>query len=247
MDIKSYYLIPISLSYLIKYFVITILFLWMNLIPADIHAQHSTCYGTTRQGRIERAVKLPVQGKNFSPYSMLAVNLGRTYLHSRVRDVIVAAYQQLAVSLPDTIFVYGETGFEKGGKFAPHKTHQNGLSIDFMVPVRDQHNRSVKLPTNPLNKYGYEIEFDQSGRYNNLRIDFEALAAHLVALHQQAEQHHIGIWRVLFDPALQPHLLDTRHGGYIKRHIKLANKRSWVRHDEHYHVDFALPCEELPS
>lgn len=101
------------------------------------------------------------------------------------------------------------------------------------------------MPTHALNKFGYDIEFDQAGHYKNLQIDFDALAAHLVALHQQARQQNMDIWRVLFDPALQPQLLLTEHGNYIRQHLKLAKKRSWVRHDEHYHIDFALPCKSL--
>lgn len=120
----------------------------MILSTRTIAAQPSTCYGTTQQGRLEAAVKLPIQGQNFSAYSLLAVNLGRTYVHSKVRDVIVKAYQQLATTQSNTQFVYGETGFEKGGKFAPHKTHQNGLSVDFMVPVRDQQHRSAASLSN---------------------------------------------------------------------------------------------------
>ncbi|OOF30883.1 hypothetical protein BZJ20_08950 [Salinivibrio proteolyticus] len=36
---------------------------------------------------------------------------------------------------------------------------------------------------------------------------------------------------------------DTQYGLYLKQHIQLSTRRSWVRHDEHYHVDFAVPCQ----
>ena len=48
--------------------------------------------------------------------------------------------------MPDTVYKYTETGFENGGKFRPHKTHQNGLSVDFMTPVKNKNNESVHLP-----------------------------------------------------------------------------------------------------
>lgn len=44
-------------------------------------------------------MKLPVEGKNFEPYSMVGTTLGRTYVHSRVHKAIVAAYAELAESM----------------------------------------------------------------------------------------------------------------------------------------------------
>ena len=141
------------------------------------------------------------------------------------------------------MFKYAETGLKKGGEFRPHKTHQNGLSVDFIVPVVDERGRSVHLPTHPLNKYGYSIEFNGEGKYQNYEIDFEAMGAHLVALHEAAKRSGIDIWRVLFDPELQDYLYKSAYGEYIKKHIKIPWKRSWVYHDEHYHVDFMVDCE----
>ncbi|MGD8784157.1 MAG: penicillin-insensitive murein endopeptidase [Thioalkalispiraceae bacterium] len=204
----------------------------------------STCYGSTKQGRLEQGVKLPSSGINFVSYSTLARFIGRTYVHSSVRDIVVSAYADLDRQLPEKKFKYAETGFKQGGEFSPHKTHQNGLSVDFMVPVMNQENESVHLPTHMLNRYGYDIEFDQQGRYQDLRIDYEAMAAHLVALDKQAKARRVTLWRVIFDPKLSPQLLMTKYAEYIKNNITLSKKRSWVRHDEHYHVDFDLPCKK---
>ena len=56
-----------------------------------------------------------------------------------------------------------------------------------------------------------------------------------------------GLWRVIFDPQLQPLLFDTEIGRLLKKNnITFSKKRSWVRHDDHYHVDFIVPCEEGP-
>ena len=176
-------------------------------------------------------------------YSSIARLAGRTYVHSEVRDIVVSAYVQLEKEQPDKVYKYAETGFKEGGQFKPHKTHRSGLSVDFMTPVVDGNGKSVHLPTNPLNKFGYNIEFDGRDHFDEMHIDYEALAAHIVALDQQAKAHGHGLWRVIFDPALQPNLLDTKYGQYLKDNIQFSKKRSWVRHDEHYHVDFAIPCE----
>ncbi len=215
----------------------------MNPISAKADAR-STCYGTTSNGRIANACELPAGGDNYSPYSTVARWLGRTWVHCDVAKVIVAAYDSLAVSHPEKYYVYGETGLRTGGEFKPHKTHRNGLSVDFMTPVINADGNSVPLPTSITNKYGYAVEFDGEAQYEDLRIDFEAIAAHLAALKLSAKEHSIGIWRVIFDPELQPYLHKTKAWAEISD-ITFSRKRSWVRHDDHYHVDFALECRPL--
>ncbi len=212
------------------------------IIPFHAFAETSVCFGTTSNGRLENGVQLPTNGKNYEGYSSIARIAGRTYVHSTVNKIIVGAYKKLESEQPAKIFKYAETGFEEGGKFSPHKTHRNGLSVDFMTPVLNSEGQSVHLPTNPFNKFGYNIEFDQKGLYDGLRIDYEALAAHVVALHQQAKKEGHNLWRVIFAPELQPNLFKTKYANYLKQNIQFSKKRSWVRHDEHYHVDFAIPC-----
>jgi penicillin-insensitive murein endopeptidase len=215
------------------------------LHPCLVTAGNSTCYGTTANGRIENAAQLPGSGVNFTSYGSLPELSGRTYVHSIVAKVVVDAYQSLAISHPDKVFKFAETGFKNGGQFKPHKTHQNGLSIDFMVPVIDKDGKSTHFPTTVFNKYGYDVEFDQNGKFEDFRIDFEALGAHIVALHKASRNNGINIWRVLFAPDLQPKLYATQDGEYIKKHILIPTKKSWVRHDEHYHVDFDVTCNPL--
>lgn len=209
---------------------------------ASVHAADSVCYGTPANGRIDRAVQLPASGKHFRAYSRVGVALGRTYTHARVADAITDAYAALARSAPAKIFVYGETGFAKGGPFKPHKTHQNGLSVDFMVPVVDANGRSVPLPGTAANRYGYDIEFDANARYRDLRIDFDALAEHLYALDLAGRRSGARIGRVIFEPAYLPKLFATRRGPYLRRNIGFVRGKVWWRHDEHYHVDFVAHC-----
>ncbi len=203
----------------------------------------SKCFGTTSSGRLENGWRLPASGPNFTAYSRIGVLAGRTYVHSRVHRVLLAAYESLAVSAPTKIFMYAETGFESGGPFKPHKTHQNGLSLDHMVPMRSADGRSVHLPTSPFNKLGYAIELDDRGRYEDLVLDASAMAELLYQLHRAAVAEGISIWRVIFDPKLQPLLHPTPRWPYLEQNIQFSTRRSWVRHDEHFHVDFRVPCE----
>jgi penicillin-insensitive murein endopeptidase len=205
--------------------------------------QTSRCYGTPADGRLVGGVKLPVNGPNFRAYSQLAHTLGRVYLHDRVADLVIATYQALETSRPETMFVYGETGWKHGGSFRPHRTHQNGLSVDFMVPVLDEKGSPTDLPTYALNRYGYGIEFDDGGRFNGLQVDFVALADHLYQLHRLATARGIGISKIFLDPAFHTDLARTRNWQYLRANLPFSPNRQWVRHDDHYHVDFSLLCE----
>ena len=60
-----------------------------------------------------------------------------------------------------------------------------------------------------------------------------------------ARAHGVGIRQVIFDPELQPRLRETRAWPRLRGRVPLSPLPSWVRHDEHYHVDFAVPCRPL--
>ena len=221
-----------------KYFLIVI-----ALFSFQVFAETSTCFGTTSNGRLEAGAQLPPSGENYEGYSLVARISGRTYVHSAVKEIIVASYKSLEIEQPNKVYKYAETGFESGGQFKPHKTHRNGLSVDFMTPVTNSKGKSVHLPTNIFNKFGYKIEFGPNNKYEDLNIDFEALAAHIVSVDKVAKEKGYGLWRVIFAPELQPFLFETKYASYLKANIQFSKKRSWVRHDEHYHIDFDIPCK----
>lgn len=210
--------------------------------PAYAGAEPSVCHGTTADGSLENGWRLPRAGPNFAAYSVLGSLLGRTYVHSTVHEIVLEAYAALEATAPDTVFVYGETGFEEGGAFEPHKTHRNGLSVDFMVPVRNPEGESVRLPTNAFNRWGYDVEFDEQGGSEELRIDYQALSEHIFQLDLAARRNGASIRRVIFAPELQPFLASTKRWPALGKSVRFSEKRSWVRHDEHYHVDFEVAC-----
>jgi len=222
----------------------------------DLAAGQSTCFGTPATGRIEGAVRMPAQGRNFRPYCWPCIPALRTYGHDKAIAATVAAYADLARSHPDVTFVYGEIGLPWGGRFPPHRTHRNGLSVDFMVPVRAGENPDALapavLPTHALNRFGYDEEFDRAGRQRQDRasgkplwraIDFDALAAHLLALDRQARAKGGRVARVILAPDLQDDLFRAEGGAEVRRRLRFNRRQTWVRHDDHYHVDFAFPCK----
>ncbi|WMW80743.1 penicillin-insensitive murein endopeptidase [Undibacterium cyanobacteriorum] len=223
---------------------ITVWILGFAVVGASAWSQ-SVCYGSPAQGRIEGAVQLPSSAENFEAYAGLSGVLGRNYVHQDVAEVVLSAYRQLSTAMPEVRYVYGETGSRRGGRFRPHRTHQNGTSVDFMVPVVDQQGHSVQLPRSMRNRWGYDIEFDRQGRYQDLRIDYAAIGEHLYQLHLAAKAHGMDIALLIFDPQLMRGVYASKHGAYLQRHLPLMKKKPWVRHDEHYHVDFKLPCRAL--
>ncbi|HQX65512.1 MAG: hypothetical protein IPH99_03070 [Xanthomonadales bacterium] len=72
---------------------------------------------------------------------------------------------------------------------------------------------------------------------------FEAIAEHLHALHQAARADGLRIKRVIFESTYIPKLYATRRGAFIRASIRFMQTRPWIRHDEHYHVDFDMPCK----
>lgn len=161
-------------------------------------------------------------------------------MHGRVRDAVVDAYAAVSSSRPDARFVYGETGWPRGGRFRPHRTHRNGMSVDFMVPVVDDAGRPAELPTPLWSRFGYDAEFGADGRAGELRIDFVAVAAHLDALEEAARRNGLRIHRVFFAPELVARMVETPEGRAVAARMPWMKGKPWVRHDEHYHVDFAL-------
>jgi penicillin-insensitive murein DD-endopeptidase len=200
----------------------------------------SRSIGTPSHGRLEHGKRLPSSGANFAAYSRLGTLLGRNTVHGEVRRVVLAAYAELAASRPETRFVYGESGWPRGGRLRPHRTHQAGISVDFLVPVRTASGRPAVLPTWPWHRFGYGVEFDATGRYRDLEIDFDAVAAHLLALDRHARANGMRIDRVIFAPELMERLRRAEGGQEVVERLPFMKGRVWIRHDEHYHVDFGL-------
>lgn len=220
-------------------------FIFLLFFSMSVQASEpSRCFGTTDRGRLTNGWQLPSSGSNFSAYSVMGTTLGRNYVHSAVYETVLDAYTSLNVTAPEKRYVYGETGWATGGRFRPHKTHQNGLSVDFFVPVIDKNGKSVPLPTGIFNKLGYNIEFTNEGKFEEYTIDFDALSEHLLALKRAAKHHEIKIWRVIFDNDLQKKLFASDKGKLLKTKMRFSTKKPWVRHDEHYHVDFLVPCDK---
>jgi penicillin-insensitive murein endopeptidase len=205
----------------------------------------SKAIGTVSKGSLVHGKLIPFQGDNFCYYDTISYLDDRAFVHHKVREVVLAAYQDMATRFPGRLFTIMECSKRDGGKIWPHRTHQNGLSIDFMVPMSAQ-----GLPFYGLDTLGfahYLLDYDGDGtveQYPDAHIDFEVLAAHLLALQLQARQQGLQITKVL----LRKELLDNLYASALGPQLK-ASKLYFptaleplinVLHDNHYHVDFGL-------
>lgn len=204
----------------------------------------SDARGSRVNGYLVNGKRLPIQGANFETYSRVLSSYGRTCVHHQVRQAMLDSYATAFEEAPQYLFTYGETAWCGGGAFWPHRTHQNGLSVDFMVPVK-RNERVVSTPATIFDGFGYSNEFDEDGTMGEYRIDFEALALHLETLRAAALEHGLRIERVIFAPDLQDDLFETKRGRKLRKRLDWVKKPVWVRHDDHYHVDFAIE-EKLP-
>lgn len=212
-------------------------------LAAEAASAQSTCYGTVDAGRIENPVSLPMDGQNFVRMARGPISAGRVYMHSMVKDILMDAFGALATDRPGIRWVYGETGLLEGGPMPPHKTHQNGLSVDLFVPVLDKDGNSVQFPNRADNGYGYQVDFDSKGHNATHQIDYAGLGELLYQLHVAARNRRSGLSLVVFERELRGRLFETGRGRWLRDNIPFPNWDDPVRHDDHIHVNFIVQCK----
>ena len=218
-------------------FSITVAFAWLRVALEP--SVPSVSRGTVSNGSLEHGRPIPPWGPGFTTYSFIGAALGRQYVHDRVRDALIAAFASRAAAEPERVFLTGESGWPHGGRLRPHRTHENGLSVDIFMPVDGPDGRARRMPTWPWNKFGYGLEFNETGQLDSLHIDFDALAQFLIEVAAQAEHRGLRIERIIIAPEFIPLLLATPSGKRLGAlSVRLTRKPVWVRHDEHFHLDF---------
>ena len=215
-------------------------------IPEVLHENEgkSRATGSPGKGTIENAWLIPYFGPNYRYFSPLSYYLlDRGYAHHRVHDAILAAYETCATTCPEVKFRLMECGNKRGGKMWPHRTHQAGLSADFMLPKVK--NEKPHRWFDRLGVWHYLLQTDAAGNYTSrVRIDFETTARHLLALDDAARKNGLRIKKVILKIELKDDFLKTKSGKKVKaRGIYFARSLPNIvnqLHDDHYHVDFSL-------
>ena len=199
--------------------------------------------GSVSEGSLINGKLFPFSGPNFHYFDTLSYINSRAYLNNKVKEAVLETYNELKIEFPDRQFCIMECSNKNGGKIIPHRTHQNGLSIDFMVPLIKNQKPYYGLDT--IGRKHYFLEFNKKGQYNfdtSISIDFDLIAKHILLLNKQLNERKLKISKVIFKLELKDKLYVTPNGQLLKKSgIYLAQQLTPIinaLHDDHYHVDF---------
>lgn len=202
--------------------------------------------GSVKKGSLKNGRRFPKKGENFKYFSKLTYFInGRAWVHSKVCDATLDAYKDCKQSMPNRNFMIMECSHKKGGKMFPHRTHQNGTSIDFAVPLKK--NKKPYHGDQWKGIWHYGMRFDEKGRCKgnkNISIDFEDMAKHILALEKAARKRKMYIKKVLLKINLKDDFFSTPSGIEVKeKEIYFAKYLPPAIdnvHDDHYHIDFGF-------
>lgn len=213
---------------------------------SPLNQEVSVSTGTVRKGSLSNGSRFPRKGPNykyFSGFSYLLFN--RAWVHSSVYDITLEAYKECEKTCPNTKFLLMECSKKNGGRIWPHRTHQNGTSIDFGTPLIK--NGKVFKRDHRYGVFHYTMKFDKNGalkRNENIKIDFETMAKHILALEKAANKRNMYIKKVILKIDLKDDFFKTKSGKIVKRKkiyfAKVLPEMVDNVHDDHYHVDFAF-------
>ena len=203
----------------------------------------SKSIGNTANGTMENGKLLPFYGENFSYFDKGSYLDGRAFVTDKVLKTILAAYSKLEELVPNRHFYIMETANKTGGKLAPHRTHQNGLSVDFMMPLIKENKPYYGLDN--LGTRHYLLSFNNKGEYGNdttVKVDFNLIAQHILLLNEAAEKVGLKVKKVIIKIEYKDALFATEYGKKLKGSgiyiVKGLSKLINALHDEHYHIDF---------
>lgn len=201
--------------------------------------------GSVAKGTLINGKLLPFKGKNFQYFDTNSYLSGRAFVSNNVLKTLLYSYAELdSVEIKQKFYVM-ETSHKNGGDLFPHKTHQNGLSVDFMMPLLKD-----GQPYNGLDSIGtlhYFITFNSKGQYNKdttICIDLNLVAQQILSLQRAANLNKLRIVKVIINTNLKDELLKTEYGKILKGSgiylVKSLDNYTNNFHDDHFHIDFEL-------
>ena len=224
------------------------LFLLIACAPKFFHQNQgeSLSHGTPGGGRLENPYLMEYRLPNASYFSLSSYYLlGNGYLNSRVYRTLKQAYAECEKTCPGIRFKYMECCDKDGGKQLIHRTHQNGLSVDFMVPKK-KGNKQVRFYDH-LGIWHYFLEFSSDGKLSfnsKVEIDFETMAKHILALDKAARKNGLRIKKVLLQIDLKDDFYQSPSGKKVRERgiyfARYLTPKVDKFHDDHYHIDFSL-------
>lgn len=203
----------------------------------------STSGGSVSNGTLTNGRIFPFSGANFHYFDTTSYLADRGFTHEKVLKTVLEAYSSLESLLPDRHFCIMECSHKHGGKLFPHRTHQNGLSIDFMMPKLKDSQPYYGL--DDLGAQHYMLTFDENGTYSEdptIQLDFNTIALHILELQSAAKKNGMSIEKVIINTNLKDELFATENGKILKTSgiYVVRNLSPLINsvHDDHFHIDF---------
>ncbi|MCR6637865.1 MAG: penicillin-insensitive murein endopeptidase [Sporocytophaga sp.] len=205
----------------------------------------STSTGTVSGGALINGKLFPFQGANYQYFDTSSYINNRAFLNDKIRTAVISSYKQLEKEIPDRKFFIMECSNKNGGKIFPHRTHQNGLSIDFMMPLIKGNKAFYDLDT--IGAGHYWLDFDNEGKYSedkSISIDFDLVARQILSLETQARNNGYKIQKVIIKTEYKNLIFATPYGKKLKQsNIYFVNSLTSLinsLHDDHFHIDFEI-------
>jgi penicillin-insensitive murein endopeptidase len=171
--------------------------------------------------------------------------MGNCYVNSKLYKTVLDAHVECEETCKNIDFKMMECSDDNGGEILLHRTHRNGLSIDFMVPKLKNGKQTTFY--DHLGLWHYLLNFNSEGKLKFDRavsIDFETIGKHIIALDNAARANGLVINKVILKLELKDDFFKTMSGKEVRRRgIYFAQRLPDIvnnMHDDHYHVDFKL-------
>lgn len=177
-----------------------VVLLFLRVFPGTLilfeSNQPSISYGSSADGSIENARRIPFNGKGYVTYSFIGYLVGRTFVHEKIKETLVESFKILKEKYPDREFIVGDAGLKEGGPMSfVGKEKQNGLEVDFIIPLKNEDGGPYNK--RPISNYwNYEMDFDENGKLGGMDVDYTVLATQLATLQGSAEKNGLTIKRI---------------------------------------------------
>ncbi|MBT8220599.1 MAG: hypothetical protein KJP00_12290 [Bacteroidia bacterium] len=209
-----------------------------------INSGVSRSIGSVRNGRLENGYLLPYKARNFDYFSPISYYLlDNAYVHSKVYYTLIQAFEELEQKTPDRVYSLMECSHRNGGRIPIHRTHMNGLSVDFMVP-KVRNGQQIRL-WDKLGIWHYALDFDPDGRLwidKKTKIDFDAMSKAIITIDDASRKNGLKIRKIILKVNLKDNLYATQAGQEIRRRgIYIVKRLAEIVdrvHDDHFHIDF---------
>ncbi|NRA13654.1 MAG: penicillin-insensitive murein endopeptidase, partial [Crocinitomicaceae bacterium] len=166
--------------------------------------------GSVSRGSLENGTLIPFSGSNFMYFDTASYLSGRAFTHHLVAQTIINTFKSFEANGKKRKFRIMEFSNEYGGKMFPHRTHQNGMSVDMMMPLMKDGKPYYDL--DDLGAMHYLLEFNKEGQYINdttISIDFQMAAEEINMMRNEASALGLNMTKVIFNTDLRDELFDT--------------------------------------